>query len=103
MAGHSGEAGYSSIPAEKQTESGALIARLDVLRKQFSEISSSAGSAADKVVGAQPTPISTERDGGTAVRSIPTYFMANLENIVIDLEKAAGDTMAHVNRFHRVF
>lgn len=90
--------------AEIQTASSAILSRLNSLRSQTTETCSSLSHAADKVVGATPTPIrESSNDQIKAGHPPACCFLDAVNQVISDLERAANETNEHVCRLHRAF
>jgi len=95
---------YADPAPEVQNASSAILMRLNSLRSLTLENCSSACHAAEKVIGALPTPIRQEGTLGQAKDHPPAVcFLDALSQVISDLERTANETMEHVNRFHRSF
>lgn len=91
--------------AAPELQSTNIITRLRNLQHSLKELNASTDSAAEKIVGSAPTPISNGIEAGEIKGDRPpTCFLDALTMAVTDLERIVeGNLRENVNRFHRFF
>jgi hypothetical protein len=88
--------------ARVELQSTNILTRLNSLQKSLYELNASADSAAQKIVGSMPTPLTNSTAKQTVDRD-PSCFLDALSQAVSELESIEADLRNNVNRLHRHF
>lgn len=95
-------ANQATAPAE-HNESKALISRLQVIRGLLGDARGSALSAADKIVGQEPSKLQPSPGNSIAEVPTPDSFLPKLSSLIGEIERVASDIDSQLNRLHRSF
>lgn len=86
-----------------ETRAEALIGRIEVLGKQLREVRGMTFAATERLLGAEPTPVSDKATGIAVGPQMATPFMALAENSVGELERVVQEVRDELSRINRAF
>lgn len=86
------------------SQSDSILSRLNGLRNGLQEVCAAAGNAADKIVGAAPTPLQPNGSVSKQAERPPAQnFLEAINQAINDLERVGAETHEHLSRLNRAF